>query len=131
MNDINNISNSASIYTIFGGKKFINLNKHAITLRLPNGEDVVFPPSGQICEVAIKQTQTNEINNIPIMSNSYGDIQGIPPAEYDTFLIVNEMVISKMAYCGNNIIAPDNGPTAIIENGQVKAITRFIRLADK
>lgn len=119
-----------NIYTMFGGKKFINLTRHSIVLRLPNNEDVVFPPSGQICEVAVKQVQTNEINGIQIMSNSYGDIEGIPPAEYNTFLIVNEMVISKMAYCGNNIIAPDYR-TAIIEDGQVKAITRFIRLADK
>lgn len=124
MSNLNNVS-SSSPSTSFGGKEVVNLNKHAIVLRLPNGEDVVFPPSGVVCSVTVKQVKVKEIGGVAIMQNEYSEVSGVPEPQEDTVYIVNAMVQSRLED-REDCIAPDTGSSAIRENGQVKAVIRFV-----
>jgi hypothetical protein len=125
MTNLNNSNVSSSPSTSFGGNEVVNLNKHAIVLRLPNGEDLVFPPSGEVCTVAVKQIQVGEIGGVPIMGNEYGEVQGLYEPQEGVIFIVNAMVLARVSG-RKDCIAPDTGPSAIRENGQVKAVTRFV-----
>jgi hypothetical protein len=109
---------------MFGGKKFVNLNKHEIVLQVKEGEFVSFPPSGITCGAAVKQVEKYSIGGVPVMGNEYGEVQGVPEPEEDTIYIVNMIVLSRMNR--SDLVSPDTGPTAIREGGQVKAVIRFV-----
>jgi hypothetical protein len=47
------------------------------------------------------------------------------PLEDDEIGIVSSMVLA--ATNSSYVVAPDTGPTAIRENGQIVAVTRFVR----
>lgn len=118
-------SPSSLVATIVGGIRFINLNKHEIVLQRENGERIVFPPSGQMCSVQVRQVEKANIGGIPLMGNEYGDVQGVPEPEIGTMYIVNMMVLSRCPN-RNDLVSPDTGPTAVREIGQVKAVIRFV-----
>jgi hypothetical protein len=126
MSNLNTASASASApSTTFGGVEVVNLNKHAIVLRLPSGEDVVFPPSGEVCSVAVKQEKVGEIGGVPIMGNVYGEVEGLYEPQEGVVFLVNAIVLSRIKG-RSDCFAPDTGPTAIREGGQVKAVIRFV-----
>jgi len=100
----------------------LNLTPHAITLRTAAG-DVIFPPSGAVARVATLETVIGEHAGVPVISRSFGDVSGLPAD--GTPCIVSALVLGACA--GRpGVYAPDSGPTAIRENGQVVAVTRLV-----
>lgn len=116
---------SALVCVDFNGVAIVNLNKHAIVVQTSEG-DVVFPPSGLVCTVAVKQVEVGNIGGIPIMANEYGEVENLPNPQEGVVFIVNAMVLGCIDR--PDCVAPDTGPTAIRENGQVKKVIRFVSL---
>lgn len=101
----------------------LNLTPHAITLSLPNGESVTFPPSGNLARVASQEIVIGTLQGVPVIQRQFGAVEGLP--EDGTPCLVSALVLS--AFPGREgVYAPDSGPTAIRENGQVIAVTRLV-----
>lgn len=115
---------------IVDGVTFVNLNKHDIVLNY-NGEDHVFPPSGQVATVKTQDVSAPDAGGFPCVQTSFGEVQGLPEPEEGVVYIVNALVLDRCRH-RNDVVAPDTGPSALRFNegpqkGQVKAVTRFKR----
>lgn len=118
----------------------LNLTPHAITLRTSHG-DITYPPSGTIARVATVENvvghaeivppgvpETDEQGNsnatrVPVIARSFGAVEGLPPEGVPC--IVSALVAGAVPGRAG-VYAPDSGPTAIRENGQVVAVTRLV-----
>jgi hypothetical protein len=103
----------------------INLTPHTITLRLPNGDEVCFAPSGQTARVETIEEIVQDPNSpVPVVTRKFGAVSdNVVP-----FSIVSSLVLEALpkdrAFA---VYAPDTGPTAIRdEKGRVIAVTRLV-----
>lgn len=101
----------------------LNLTPHAITLQRADGTRITYPPSGSLARVASVEEVIGEVDGLPVISRSLGEAEGMP--EEGTVCIVSAMVLSAVPG-RKGVYAPDSGPTAIRENGQVVAVTRLV-----
>jgi len=102
-----------------------NLTPHPIKVRT-EGKEIEFPPTGIIPRVGTIETPSQAIEGIPTVTQSMGDVEGLPDAIYGVFLLVSAMVFN--ASDRTDLIAPDTGKGAIRdEQGKILAVTRFLR----
>lgn len=101
----------------------LNLTPHAITLALHTGESVTFPPSGQLARVTSQEVVVGALQGVPVIKRQFGAVEGLP--EDVTPCLVSALVLSACPG-REGVYAPDTGPTAIRENGQVIAVTRLV-----
>ena len=100
----------------------LNLTPHAITIRMADGTDRVFPPSGQIARVNTIEEVVGEYDDIPVISRRFGDVTGLP--EEGVPCIVS-MVVASAVPGRKGVYAPDTGATAIRKDGMVVAVLRL------
>ena len=101
----------------------LNLTPHSITVQRLDGTRVTYPASGSLARVTSAEEVVAEIDGIPVIARSLGAAQGLP--EEGVPCIVSAMVLSAVPG-RKGVYAPDSGPTAIRENGQVVAVTRLV-----
>ena len=106
----------------------LNLTPHAITLALPYGGSVTIPPSGRLARVTSQEVVVGEVvvgamQGAPIIKRQFGAVEGLP--DDGTPCLVSALVLSACPGRAG-VYAPDTGPTAIRENGQVVAVTRLV-----
>lgn len=71
--------------------------------------------------------ETGEEQGIPVVVTNYGDVENVPPAGTEKFL-VSAMVLARLGseYRGW-AFAPDTGATAIRnDKGQIEAVTQLV-----
>jgi len=103
----------------------INLTPHQVVVRLADGGDVIFSPSGRVARCAVSQETVGEANGIPIVRSVFGAVEGLPEAQDGTIYIVSSLVAQAVAG-REDVVAPDTGPTAVRdEGGRIVAVTRF------
>lgn len=103
--------------------KFINLTPHEIVVRVRNMKKT-FGPSGTIARVETSQERVGWIDGIELVETIYGEVTGVPEPQENTVYITSSLVASRLPE-RRDVVAPDTGPTAIRENGQIVAVTRF------
>lgn len=108
--------------------KIINLTPHEIKVL-----DLGIAPSGQVARVGVNQEQIGSVQieglEISVVANGYGDVQGLPDPQDGVVYLVSTMVLQALESAGlyrPDVFAPDTGPTALRENGQIKAVTRLV-----
>ena len=109
--------------------KFVNLTPHAVTVRLGSG-DRVFEPSGQVARVAVSSVQTEDIDGIPIFSQTFGEIEGLPDPQEGTIYIVSLVVRQAAQKLGRtDVVSPDTSPQGAIrdDQGRIIAVRGFVR----
>jgi hypothetical protein len=103
--------------------KFVNLTPHALTVEGLG----TLPASGQVARVSVAQRDIGTRGGVRLRQSAKGMVEGIPaPVEGVTY-IVSGMVLDALA--GSrlaDVVAPDTGPDAIRENGQIVAVRGFI-----
>lgn len=107
----------------------VNLTPHQVTVRTESG-DRVFEPSGQVARVAVTSVQTDEIDGIPVVSQTYGQIEGLPEPQEGTIFIVSMVVRQAAQEKGRtDVVSPDTSPQGAIRNeqGQIVAVRGFVR----
>jgi len=103
----------------------INLTHHAITLRLPDGQDVTLPPSGTVARVSMLEEIVGTVAGLPLIRRRPGPVIGLPDG--DQPFIVSSMVLAALPAGAPGVYAPDTGSTAIRdERGLVVAVTRLV-----
>lgn len=114
---------------------FINLTPHSLTIE-GIGE---LPPSGVVARINHIRTQHPPMLGpngfVRVIRQDYGPVQNIPPAQPDTAYIVSAVVVSSIMASedietqdrlGVDIFAPDTGPDALREKGQVVAVRGLV-----
>jgi len=109
--------------------KFVNLTPHTIKIvaLATDGKEIVVEPSGTIARVETIEKVIAEVDGIPIVKRTFGEVKGIPAPEEGVGYIVSAMVLSAVK--GRiDVYAPDTGSTAIRnDKGQIEAVTRLVR----
>ena len=103
--------------------KILNYTPHAIVVRLADGTDRAFPPSGVVARVKTTDVPLEAVDGIPTVRMTFGEVEGLLPEEEGTICIVSSLV--AQASGRSDLIAPNTGPTAIRENGQIVAVRGF------
>lgn len=116
--------------------KLVNLTPHQIVIDI-DGNRVTIPSTGN-CRVAVKQTKEEPLSfhvlngegkeeyTCPIFKNIFGEVEGLPAPEAGIVYIVSLIVLNALGYRAD-VVAPDTGPSAIRESGQIVAVKQFIR----
>ena len=101
----------------------LNLTPHPITLRMPDGQDVILPPSGTVARVSMEEEVVGTVAGLPLIRRRPGPVIGLS----DEPCIMSSMVLAALAGAVN-VYAPDTGPTAIRDDhGHVIAVTRLVQ----
>lgn len=92
----------------------VNLTPHAIVVRLADGTDRTFPPSGGVCRCTPIADPALSIDGIPTVMSSFGPLSGLPRPVEGTIYLVSAPAAQKAAQIGRgDVCSPDTGPTAI------------------
>jgi hypothetical protein len=103
----------------------INLTPNTVNLSDEEGNILVttLQPSGKVASVVVCQKVVKYVFGLPVFETFFGDVVGIPePKEGVIYLVAEEVA---QAAKRPDVVAPDNGPTAIRKNGKVVAIRSF------
>jgi len=117
-----------------------NLTPHKIVL-VSGGQTEEILPEKVSARVAVNEAEAGSEMFIPeggkpgmfltVISQEYGEVEGLPEPETLTIYIVSALVLSRVAKtmpnrAGVDVFAPDTGKTAIRdEKGNIVAVTRL------
>jgi hypothetical protein len=89
---------------------FLNLTPHPIVVRLNDGSDLTFPPSGKVARVDELPTQiVGDVNGIPIMARTvFGEVIDLPEPVEGLGYIVSGLVAGAVSRA--DVFAPATGP---------------------
>jgi len=104
--------------------KIVNLTPHTINVRAGE-QDLAFEPTAPAARVASSQELVGTVDGIPVNRTTFGQVENLPEPIEGTIYIVSALVLSAISG-RQDVVAPDTGPTAIRENGQVKAVIGFV-----
>lgn len=71
--------------------KIINLTPHAITI-ITDGNNIEIAPSGTVARCKEVTENIGEVNGIPVVRKTFGEIEGLPQPQADTIFIVSALV---------------------------------------
>lgn len=113
--------------------RFVNLTPHPITLREERQDgtllDLTIPPSGTVARVSVTYETVDVPYALPTLRRSFGEVEGVPEPETDTYYIVSSLVLEALRGSGRtDVLAPDTGPESAIrdDEGRIVAVRRFI-----
>ena len=101
----------------------INLTPHTVKVVNDKNEVIREYTSAGIARAATTAEVVAEVDGIPVRKTVFGEVQGLPDPQPDTFYIVS-MVVAQ-AVRRHDVIAPDSGPTAYRENGLIVGVRAF------
>lgn len=101
---------------------FVNCTPHALTVW---GLGTI-PPSGTVPRCATVRTEAPSVAGVRLVRQTVGQVTGLPDAAPDTTYIVSGMVLGALNGTRPDVVAPDTGPDAIRENGQIVAVRGFV-----
>ena len=95
-------------------KKIINLTPHNVNIIKDNGEKIIVEASGTVARCTQSTTTLGKINDIPITQSIFGEVEGLPQEEKNTFFIVSRLVLSACKdrhdlLVPNELIRDENG----------------------
>lgn len=102
--------------------RLINCTPHEITIG-----DINIPASGILPRVETIETEASIPDlDFPIVTQTTGEVEGLPESEDGTMYIVSRMVFE--ASDRFDLLVPDTGKTAVRDNnGRILGVTRMIR----
>lgn len=102
--------------------KFVNLTPHAIKLN----DGTIFEPSGIVARVASELVKIDDVDGVPVFSQNFGEITGLPEEKFNTIYIVSAMVLA--ASNRNDLMAPATSHKDVVrnENGQIISVPGFV-----
>ena len=92
------------------GASLINLTPHAIVVRMPDGSDLTFPPSGKVARVDEMPSEVvGTLFGIPVISRTvFGQVIDLPePVEGFAYIVSG--LVAGVVY-RNDVFSPATGP---------------------
>lgn len=104
--------------------KIVNLTPHDITIT--NGP--TFPPSGTVARVSVLQVDAGDINGIPVKTQTYGDIVGLPEPQAGMVFIVSALTLAAAKAAGrDDVVAPDTANAVRNDAGHIVSVPGFVK----
>jgi hypothetical protein len=82
----------------------LNLTPHAITVRLPDGSDRTFPPSGTLARVETYETSAANLDGVPTAYRRTGKVEGLT-LPLSQPVLVSGMVLAELTGTDNSDIS--------------------------
>jgi hypothetical protein len=99
-----------------------------VSVRNP-GTDLVIQPSGWVVRLETEQIRAGETDDcVPIVRTRTLKVTGWPPEAVSGDIVIVSSMVAQTAAAKEQaftVVAPDTGPTAIREDGQVVAVRGF------
>jgi len=112
--------------------KIINLTPH--TIKVMVGENVIeFPASGTIARCQTIEVDEEPVLDLPVVSQRFGAIEGLPEPQKDTIYLVSMVVgqaVANGAYSARyDVYGPNTSPSSVIrdDKGQISAVRSLVR----
>jgi hypothetical protein len=113
-------------------KNFVNLTPHSINI-VELGEI----PSSGVARLATNQEKVGEINGVPLVVNTFGDIQIPEGVDCSGKIVVVSLIFKdkadelKKLTGAKMIVAPDTSPNGVVRNekGQIVGVKQLVKLA--
>lgn len=83
--------------------KLVNLTPHEIC-EATTGKK--FPASGMVARVSAQYSPAGELDDIPLFSARFGEVEGLPEPQEGVVFIVSSMVLETMRERRGDIVAP-------------------------
>jgi hypothetical protein len=103
---------------------FENLTPHAVIIY--GKTMLVIQPSGLVARCDTITEEVGTLNGIPLVKNTFGQIQDLPEPKRNTVYIVSSLVA---AACPDrkDLVSPDTTPQSVIrdENGRITGVKRL------
>ena len=106
---------------------FMNLTPHSLNVLDAQGVEHVFPQAGNPVRVAATVEDLEPVEGFRVSSQSFGEVENLPAQQDGVTYIVSAIVLAALKGSRSDVVAPDTGPTAVRENGQVKAVRGFVQ----
>ena len=106
---------------------FMNLAPHPLNVLDANGVEHVFMPTTLAARVAVSVETREPVEGFRVSSQSFGEVENLPAQQDGVTYIVSAIVLAALKGSRSDVVAPDTGPTAIRENGQIKAVRGFVQ----
>ena len=104
--------------------KIINLTPHKVVIN----DGTIFEPSGTVARVAVHQVPDGEVNGIPVMKQTFGQLENLPEPQDNTIYIVSQIVLSAAKELGRtDCVAPDTANAVRDEEGRIVSVPGFVR----
>ncbi len=97
--------------------KIVNLTPHELSFVVGDNETRI-PTSGIIARVSEKIEIVGNVNGIPIIKKTFGEVEGLPPAVKDTVFVVSLLTAQAASERKDVFVV---GETIRNEKGQVVA----------
>lgn len=107
--------------------QILNLTPHAIAVQLPDGSRQTFAPAGAPARVSSSSADAGDVAGIPLRATAWGDIVGLPAPAPGVVYVVSALVAGRALR--PDVVSPDTGPSAIRADGQIVAVTGFVKWA--
>ena len=105
--------------------KFVNLTPHSIRVASEGGSFVDLPSEG-VARCATSRQPLPSVAGFRLVRQAFGQVTGLPDPAADTTYVVSALVLAALAGTRQDVVAPDTGPDAIRENGQIVAVLGFV-----
>lgn len=103
--------------------KIINLTPHEIAVVAESGEVIRrYPASGTIARAASKTEIIDELDGIPVASQQFGEVSGLPDPEPGTVYLVSLVVGQAMKGQRDDLYGPDTSPDGAVRDAEGRII---------
>lgn len=103
--------------------EFVNCTPHALTIEGLG----TLPPSGTLPRCAAVRTESSPVGGVRLVRQTMGQVTGLPDAREGVALIVSALVLGALNGTRGDVYAPDTGPDAVRENGQIVAVRGLVQ----
>ena len=103
--------------------EFINCTPHALTIEGLG----TLAPSGVTPRCAAMRVKVAPVGGVRISSLILGDVTGLPVPVEGVCYVVSTLVLSALKGVRKDVYAPDTGPDAVRENGQIVAVRGLVQ----
>lgn len=109
---------------------FVNLTPHTINvwedLDTVGGGRTVSLFSRGVARCDTIRATLPHLGGVRVTSQVFGAVTGLPDPSPDTVYVVSALVLGALKGSRPDVVAPDTGPDAIRENGQIVAVRGFV-----
>ena len=94
--------------------KFVNLTPHTINIFNSDKQPVMTVLSSGHARCSVNKTETGNIDGVQLFETTFGEVEGLPPAEDDTILIVSLLTRQALPerddlYSPGELLRDENG----------------------
>lgn len=108
--------------------KIVNLTPYTIVVQIGETKKS-FPASGTVARVTSEMKEAGTIDGIPVKSQIFGEVEGLPePEEGTVYIVFSELILSCAKAAGRaDVVTPNTTEGYRNEKNQIVVVPGFIK----